>query len=114
MLEALAAIAPLTAVRGNNDRGAWADGLREIERIEVGGVSILVVHDLARLAIDPRAAGIAVVVHGHSHRPSIETRDGVLLVNPGSAGPRRFRLPVTVGRVDMAGGVVKASLIELA
>jgi uncharacterized protein len=95
VLDALAAVAPLTAVRGNNDRGAWAESLPVQTALEIGGMKIAVVHELPDLRGDPVQEGIAIVVSGHSHKPSCETRDGVLYVNPGSAGPRRFRLPVT-------------------
>jgi putative phosphoesterase len=95
VLDTLSRIAPLSAVRGNNDRGAWADALPVQTTLDIGGVRLAIVHELPHLRGDPRADGIAVVVSGHSHKPSLETRDGVLYVNPGSAGPRRFRLPVT-------------------
>jgi putative phosphoesterase len=113
VLEALAAIAPLTAVRGNNDRGAWADRLRETEMIEAGEVWIYAIHDRARLDIDPAAAGVQVVVSGHSHRPSVDRIDGVLYVNPGSAGPRRFKLPISVGELTVNGRTVSARTVEL-
>jgi putative phosphoesterase len=109
----LRALAPLRVVRGNIDRGAWADRLAHTITMEVAGRSFLVLHDIARLTLDPAAAGIAVVVHGHSHRPSIETRDGVLLVNPGSAGPRRFTLPVTVARLAITDAGIEARIFEL-
>jgi putative phosphoesterase len=99
ILNELASVAPVTAVRGNNDKGSWADRLRETELLEIAGIRVYVVHDLAQLAIDPRAAGIRVVVSGHSHKPSAEERDGTLYVNPGSAGPRRFKLPIAVGEL---------------
>ena len=101
VLEALSRIAPVTAVRGNNDKGAWARGLREFETLEIAGARICVVHDLSRLRMDAAAAGFQVVVAGHSHRPAKTQRDGVLYVNPGSAGPRRFKLPVTVARLAL-------------
>lgn len=101
VLDALSAIAPVVAVRGNNDRGAWAAMLPEWELVEAGGLSIYVLHDVAELGIRPESAGIRVVVYGHSHRPHIEQRGGVLHVNPGSAGPRRFRLPVTLAFLDV-------------
>lgn len=101
LLDALSAIAPVVAVRGNNDRGAWATMLPEWELVEAGGVRIYVLHDVAELDIDPESAGIGVVVYGHSHRPHIEQRGVVLHVNPGSAGPRRFRLPVTLAFLDI-------------
>lgn len=112
ILEALSALGPLSAVRGNNDRGAWADGLPHTERVRIGQVDICVIHDLAQLDIDPVAAGVQVVVSGHSHRPSIETRQGVLFVNPGSAGPRRFRLPVAVGELVVRGTSVSPRIVE--
>jgi len=113
VLDALAAIAPLTAVRGNNDRGAWAARLRETELVEFGGVWLYAIHDLAQLDIDPAAAGVAVVVSGHSHRPVVERRDGVLFVNPGSAGPRRFSLPISVGELTIVDGAASARTVTL-
>jgi putative phosphoesterase len=114
VLEALAAIAPLVAVRGNNDRGEWARALRETERIALGAVSLYLLHDLAGLDLEPQAAGIQVVVSGHSHQPRIERRDGVLYVNPGSAGPRRFRLPIAAAELLIDGASVTPRLVELA
>jgi putative phosphoesterase len=102
ILERLGALAPVVAVRGNNDRGAWADRLRETELVEFGGVLIYVIHDVGRLDIEPRAAGVQVVVAGHSHRPSMKERDGVLFINPGSAGPRRFKLPISIGELAIS------------
>jgi putative phosphoesterase len=113
ILEALAAIAPLTAVRGNNDRDAWAEVVPEMALIELGGVRLYAIHDLAQLDIDPVAAGIRVVVAGHSHRPRVEERDGVLYVNPGSAGPRRFRLPISAAELKIDDGVVTPRIVEL-
>jgi hypothetical protein len=113
VLEALAAIAPVVAVRGNNDRGAWAARLRESELVEVGGVWLYAIHDLAQIDIDPAAAGVAVVVSGHSHRPLVERRDGVLFVNPGSAGPRRFSLPISVGELTIVDGAASARTMTL-
>jgi len=112
ILEALAALAPVTAVRGNNDRGPWAQQLRETEFIKVGEVLIHVIHDLAQLAIEPGALGVQVVVSGHSHKPRVEQRNGVLYVNPGSSGPRRFRLPIAVGELLVDGSSVSARIIE--
>jgi uncharacterized protein len=114
VLEELEALAPVTAVRGNNDRGAWAERLRETEIVRIGDVLVYAVHDLAALDIDPRAAGVQVVVSGHSHRPHVERRDGVLYVNPGSAGRRRFKLPVALGELAIEDGRVTPRLIELA
>jgi len=107
IIAALEALAPVTAVRGNNDRGAWAAGLRESELVAFGEVVVYAVHDLAQIDLDPVAAGARVVVSGHSHRPLIEEREGVLFVNPGSAGPRRFRLPITAGELLIADGQVQ-------
>jgi uncharacterized protein len=113
VLAELADIAPVTAVRGNNDRGAWARRLQTTAMVEIGGVSLFMLHDLAELDIDPRAAGVHAVIHGHSHRPRIQERDGVLFVNPGSAGPRRFTLPISVGFLEIAAGAVTARLHTL-
>ncbi len=112
ILEALAAIAPLTAVRGNNDREAWADGIPETAELGVEEVRIHVIHDLAQ--IEAHLAGVRVVVSGHSHKPKVETRDGILYVNPGSAGPRRFKLPVSVAELTIEGASVSARIVELA
>jgi uncharacterized protein len=101
VLEALARIAPVTAVRGNNDKGPWARKLRDTEVLEIARTRIYVIHDLSQLEVDPAAAGIQVVVAGHSHRPAKDLRERVLYVNPGSAGPRRFKLPVTVARLAL-------------
>ena len=111
VLEALRAVAPVTAVRGNNDRGAWAAALRESELVRLDGVFLYAIHDLAEIDIEPRAAGVRVVVSGHSHRPSVEERDGVLYVNPGSAGPRRFRLPISAGELAVEGDRVSARIV---
>lgn len=113
IIAALAEIAPLTVVRGNNDRGPWAQGIAEDAVMHVDGIAIYVIHDLATLRLDPTTAGIQVVVSGHSHQPLISQRDGVLFVNPGSAGPRRFRLPISVGRLQINDGKVAAELITL-
>jgi hypothetical protein len=113
VLEKLRRLAPVTAVRGNNDRGAWAAGIPAYEVLEFGAVSVYVRHDRSELDIDPAGAGFHVMVFGHSHQPVVERRDGVLFVNPGSAGPRRFRLPVAVGELLIAGDRVSARIIEL-
>jgi putative phosphoesterase len=112
VLEALAKIAPVRAVRGNNDHGAWASRLPESDFVEVGGHTIYVIHDVQELDLDPAASGIAAVIAGHSHLPRNEVIGGVLYFNPGSAGPRRFSLPISVGRID-AGAQLAASIIEL-
>ena len=113
ILDALATIAPVVAVRGNNDRDAWGARLPSIARVSVAGIRLLVIHDLAQLDRDPAAEDIDVVIAGHSHRPAIERRDGVLYVNPGSAGPRRFRLPVAVAMLKIVGARVEATAIAL-
>ncbi|MCR8959315.1 metallophosphatase family protein [Variovorax sp. S2] len=114
ILEALRAIAPLTAVRGNNDREAWAAGIAETDFLRVGSVLVYAIHDLSQIDIDPAGAEVRVVVSGHSHKPQIEERDGVLYVNPGSAGPRRFKLPIAVAELEVVGETVTARIIELA
>lgn len=113
VLNELVTLAPVTAVRGNNDKGPWAAAISETEVLQVGEVYIYVVHDLAELALDPVAAGFQVVVSGHSHQPSVKERHGVLYVNPGSAGPRRFKLPVAVAELHVVGSSVQARVIEL-
>jgi putative phosphoesterase len=113
ILEHLAEIAPVTAVRGNNDKGDWAKRLRETEMLQLGSVWLYAIHDLAQLDMAPAAAGIRVVVSGHSHQPLVEERDGVLYVNPGSAGPRRFKLPIAVGELVVDGDSVSARIVEL-
>jgi len=110
VLEQLQDIAPVIAVRGNNDRGEWATTLREKEVIEMDGVKIGIVHDIQDLDIDPVTAGIQVVISGHSHKPSVKKEKGVLYVNPGSAGPRRFRLPISVAFLEVSDGQAKAEL----
>lgn len=106
-------LAPVHAVRGNVDRGAWAGELPVTEVVEVDGALLYVLHDLATLDLDPAAAGFAAVVYGHSHRPNEETRDGVLYLNPGSAGPRRFTLPVTVARLTVDGEDLEVEIVDL-
>jgi putative phosphoesterase len=113
VLEALARVAPVTAVRGNNDRGRWAADIPETEVVEVGGVSLYLLHDLHELDLEPRAAGFAAVISGHSHQPKIDERDGVLYLNPGSAGPRRFKLPISLARLTIRHARVNAQLVTL-
>jgi putative phosphoesterase len=113
VLDTLARIAPLTVVRGNNDRADWAAPIPWTADIELDGVRIHVLHILDELAIEPAVAGVSVVVCGHSHRPHVETRCGVLFVNPGSAGPRRFKLPVSVARLWLEDGRAEAELVTL-
>jgi putative phosphoesterase len=113
ILAQLAAIAPTTAVRGNNDKGDWALSLAETEWIEIDGVLIHLLHDIADLDVDPQAAGIRIIVSGHSHRPHVEKRAGILHLNPGSAGPRRFKLPISLSILDIDQGHATARIIEL-
>ena len=113
ILDALRAVAPVSAVRGNNDRGAWARKIPASRILRIAGARIFVIHDLAGLNFNPAAKGFQVVVSGHSHRPREERRDGVLFVNPGSAGPRRFSLPVAVGKLTVSGAGLQARLLTL-
>jgi putative phosphoesterase len=113
ILKNLATLAPVTAVRGNNDKGAWAESVAQTEVLQVGDVYIYVIHNIAELDLDPKAAGFHVVVSGHSHKPSVEERNGVLYVNPGSAGPRRFKLPVAVAELAVSGSSIRARIVEL-
>ncbi len=112
ILQALAKIAPVTAVRGNID-GAWADAVPQTERVQFGKASIYMIHNIAELDIEPKAAGVQVVVSGHSHKPLIEDREGVLYVNPGSAGPRRFSLPVAAGELCIEGPGINPRIVLL-
>lgn len=113
ILEELTPLAPVTVVRGNVDHGPWAEALRETQRVQWGDVSVYVIHDVARLDIDPKAAGVHVVVYGHSHTPVVDRRDGVLFVNPGSSGPRRFTLPIAIGELVISGPDVTVRLVDL-
>lgn len=120
ILTQLSQLAPVTAVRGNNDRDAWASRLPESCVVSFGDVQVLVIHDLAYLVDRVRQIGsaaplrdVAAVVSGHSHQPSIQEREGVLYVNPGSAGPRRFKLPIALGELSIEGGAVTARIVEL-
>ena len=113
VIDQLAAIAPTHAVRGNIDKKSWAQDFSEDEFVEVGAALVYVLHNLEELAIDPRAAGVRVVISGHSHKPSISREEGVLYLNPGSAGPRRFHLPVAVARLRLDSSGAVAEIIEL-
>jgi len=113
ILEPLAEIAPVRAVRGNVDRGTWAEDLPEREIVQLDQHLLYVLHDLGELEFDPAAAGFHAVISGHSHRPKIETKEDVLYCNPGSAGPRRFDLPITVGKLTISAGKLQARIIEL-
>jgi len=113
ILEHLGTLAPLTVVRGNNDTAGWARSIPETARLELGGVRLFVIHDLKALDIAPAAAGVRVVVAGHSHKPSCTEHSGVLYVNPGSAGRRRFSLPISAGELLIENGQVTVKLVTL-
>ena len=113
ILEELSKLAPVTAIRGNVDREKWARRLPPTDVLEAAGVAIYVLHNLEELDLKPESAGFAAVVHGHSHVPKQQTRKGVLYFNPGSAGPRRFRLPVSVGRLIVEAGKLRAEILTL-
>ncbi|MGA2005659.1 MAG: metallophosphoesterase family protein [Terriglobales bacterium] len=113
ILDALAQIAPVSAIRGNIDTQSWAQALPETEIVEIEGVSIYMLHELGQLDLEPEAAGIHAVIYGHSHQPKIEMKSGVLYFNPGSAGPRRFHLPVSVGKLRIENGKVGRELVVL-
>jgi uncharacterized protein len=109
----LRGVAPTFVVRGNIDKGHWADALPMTAVVEVGERLFYVLHEISQLDFDPAAAGFAAVVFGHSHVPSMETREGVLFLNPGSAGPRRFKLPVAIARVRVSGERIDSEIVEL-
>jgi len=116
ILTRLAEIAPVHVVRGNTDGGVFGAGLPRTEVVDIGSDGdclAYVIHDISELDIDPSAAGVSIVIYGHSHQPLIEERDGVVYFNPGAAGHRRFSLPVTVGRLEVAGGTPRAEIIDL-
>jgi putative phosphoesterase len=113
ILKKLTEIAPVTAVRGNVDRERWAHKLPETEVLEVEGASIYILHDVKTLDLKPEAAGFAAVIFGHTHIPKQETRHGVLYFNPGSAGPKRFRLPITVGKLMVQAGTIRGEILGI-
>jgi putative phosphoesterase len=113
VLARLQAIAPVVAVRGNNDQGDWARLLPETEVIDLNGMRFYLLHNLKELNLNPAAAGFQAVISGHSHRPLVEIREGVLFINPGSAGPRRFKLPVSVAYLTIQGTGLKAAVKRL-
>ena len=113
VLLSLSSIAPVCAIRGNNDRDGWAKKLPDVLKLQINGVRVQVIHDVNELESDPSAAGIHAVISGHSHKPTVIERDGVLFINPGSAGPRRFKLPVTVSKLRLGHKRVSAEIIEL-
>jgi uncharacterized protein len=113
VLDELRRLAPTFVVRGNVDHGGWASLLPVSEIVQVGDHSFYMLHDIGELDLDPSTAGFAAVIFGHSHQPSIETRDGILFLNPGSAGPRRFKLPVSVARISVCGGQLDPQIVTL-
>jgi putative phosphoesterase len=113
IVPALKKIAPVTAIRGNVDVQAWARRFAETEVVELAGFTIYVIHDVNAIDLNPRAAGFAVVISGHSHKPAQSTKDGVLYFNPGSAGPRRFSLPVSIGRLEIGTTGIQGSIHAL-
>jgi putative phosphoesterase len=113
ILDKLIAIAPVTAVRGNVDHGAWAQEIPTTNMLEIGEISIYVLHSLQELDLKPEAAKFTAVIYGHSHVPKQELKNGVLYFNPGSAGPRRFKLPVSVGRLTIKGAKIDAKIVRL-
>ena len=113
VIDALRKLAPTFVVRGNVDGAHWADALPMTADVEVGKLLFHVLHDISELALDTAAVGYAAVVYGHSHRPSIEMREGVLFLNPGSAGPRRFKLPISIARVHVSGRQLRPEIVEL-
>lgn len=113
VLTGLRAIAPVRAVRGNNDTAPWANDLPQSDTLEVAGRSLYVLHEIAHLTVDPAAAGFAAVITGHSHKAAVFSKDGVVFVNPGSAGPRRFKLPVTVAVLEVSSERIDAKIHEL-
>ena len=113
IIPVLQEIAPVTAIRGNVDLELWAMKFPETEVVEIDGRSIYVIHNLNALDLNPHAAGFAAVISGHSHKPKQEMKEGVLYFNPGSAGPRRFKLPITVGRLEISDGAVRGEIIAL-
>jgi putative phosphoesterase len=113
VMEALQELAPVRAIRGNNDKGAWAVSLPDSDVVEIGGHKIYVLHNLAELALDPATCDFTAIISGHSHKPKVERRGKILFVNPGSAGPRRFTLPVTVATLALRAGHCDAEIVEL-
>ena len=113
VLESLTSIAPVIAIRGNNDRGPWMKKLPDVFNAEINGVKIHVIHNVKEMESDPLGDGFKLVVSGHTHKPSAVNRDGIVFINPGSAGPRRFKLPVTVARLNLGSKIPGARIIEL-
>jgi uncharacterized protein len=114
ILHELKAIAPVISIKGNNDTGTWAKSLPATKSVKFGSARLFIIHDVKELKFNPAARGYQAIISGHSHKPSVGERDGVVFVNPGSAGPRRFRLPIAVAKVTISGLKVKARILELA
>lgn len=114
VLAGLSRLAPVTAIRGNVDRGPWASALPDNEVLQAGAAFIFVIHNIADIDLEPAAAGFRVVVSGHSHQPGWREKDGVLFVNPGSAGPRRFKLPISIGRLSVTDAGITVDIVEFA
>ena len=106
-------IAPVIAIRGNNDRDAWAKKIPEVLNLQINGIAIHVIHNVNELETDPITEGFRAIVSGHSHKPGVVTQDGIFFINPGSAGPRRFKLPVTVGKLLLVRGTVRVKIVNL-
>lgn len=113
ILEDLGSLAPLIAVRGNNDKAPWAAHLPETDLVRLGGAFVYVIHDLTQIDIEPAGADVQAVISGHSHKPGIFEREGVCYLNPGSCGPRRFSLPISIGELKIVGASVRARTVEL-
>jgi uncharacterized protein len=113
VLASLKSVAPVLAIRGNNDREPWAKKIPDILHLRVNGVCLFIIHNVNDLEVDPGAEGFNAVISGHSHKPGITNSDGVLFLNPGSAGPRRFRLPIALARLRIRGGKVNGKIVEL-
>jgi uncharacterized protein len=113
ILDELAKVTPIAAIRGNIDGGIWAQGLPQTRTVEIGGIRLYVIHNIDDLSVDAAAAGYIAVISGHSHRPSVVQKNGVLFLNPGSAGPKRFNLPVSLALLRVMGKAVEAQLVEL-
>jgi putative phosphoesterase len=113
VLTSLKAIAPVIAIRGNNDRDAWAKKIPDVLNVQINGIAIHVIHNVNELDADPITEGFRAIVSGHSHKPGLVTREGILFINPGSAGPRRFKLPVTVGKLLLVRDSVRVKIVNL-
>ena len=113
ILDELRKLAPIIAVKGNNDKGLWAGELPDFHSLEVGGVAVYIIHDIKELNLYPAPLGTKLIVYGHSHKPSLTERDGIIYLNPGSAGPRRFSLPVSIAILKITSGEIKAEIVPL-